>query len=136
HHLGVHDAKARLYTRIAAGRVVDPTAYGLVLERAAQLVRGDTMDRIVRGALPQRLLIVLRLQRRIGVIDLAIGTLVVICRIDEVLVQRLAVDRQTLAARLGDGGNPGAGGNVHHIESGAGHASREPQDAAKAQVLR
>src|SRR5262249_42969360 len=122
--------------RSGAGRVVDSTAYGLVLERAAQLIRGDAMDRIVRGALPQRLLIFLRLQRRIGVIDLAVGTLVVVRRIEQVLVQRLAVDSETLAARLGDGGNTRAGRNVHHIERGAGHAFRQPQDAAKTQVLR
>ena len=77
----------------------------------------------------------LRLQRRIGVIDLAVGPLVVVGRVDQILVQRLAVDRQALAARLGDGGDAGAGGHVHHVERGAGHVLGEPQDAAEAQVL-
>ena len=54
----------------------------------------------------------------------------------QILMQRLAVDRQTLAPRLGDGGDARAGGHVHHVERGAGHAFGEPQDAAKAQVLR
>ena len=69
-------------------------------------------------------------------IDLAIGTPVVIRRIEQVLVQRLAIDGQTLPARLGDSGNPRPGRNVHHIKRGAGHAFCEAQDAAKAQVFR
>ena len=51
-------------------------------------------------------------------------------------MQRLAVDRQALAARLGDRRDAGAGRHVHHVERGAGHAFGEPQDAAEAQVLR
>ena len=51
-------------------------------------------------------------------------------------MQRLAVDRQPLPTRLGDGGDAGAGGDVHHIKRGAGHAFGEPQHAAEAQILR
>ena len=94
----------------------------LVLERAAQLVGGDTVIRSLAGAEPQRILIVSRFQRRVGVINLAIGAFVVFRRIEQILVQRLAVNRQTLAASLGDGCDPGAGRNVHHVERGAWHA--------------
>src|SRR4029453_11009491 len=95
---------------------VDAAAGGLVLERTTQLVGGDAMDQSVRRAVPQRTLVLRRFERGIGVIDLAVGTFVVGGRVVEVLVQRLAVDRQSLAARLGDGGNAGQGGHVHHVE--------------------
>ena len=41
-----------------------------------------------------------------------------------------------MRARLGDGVDTRAGGYVHHVERGAGHAFGEPQDAAEAQVFR
>ncbi len=37
--------------------------------------------------------------------------------------------------RLGDGGDAGRSGNVHHVERRAGHAFGETQDAPEAQVL-
>ena len=43
-HLGVHHTEAGLDAGVAAGRVVDPVANGLVLERTAQLVSGDGVD--------------------------------------------------------------------------------------------
>ena len=69
-------------------------------------------------------------------IDLPVGALVVVGGVSQVLVQRLAVDRQGLRPRLRDGGDAGRGGDVHHIEGRAGDALGEPQDAAEAQILR
>ena len=95
-HLGIHDAKPRLDAGIAAGGVVDAVAERLVFERAAQLVGGDAVDRSLAVALPQRVLIVRRLQRRIGVINLPVRALIVLGRVEQILMQRLAVDRQAL----------------------------------------
>src|SRR5262249_21445118 len=75
-------------------------------------------------------------QRRIGVVDLPIGALVVFGGVTQVLVQRLAIYGQFLPARLHDGGDAGRGGDVHHIEGGTGDAFGKPQDTAKTQVLR
>ena len=68
-------------------------------------------------------------------IDLTVRALVVLGGVEHVLVQRLAVDRQALRARLRDRPDAGRGTDVHHVERGAGHVFREPQDAAEAQVL-
>ena len=111
-------------------------AHGLLAQRAAQLVGGDAVDGAVERAVPQRLLVLRRLERGIGVIDLPVRQLVVLGRVQHVLMQALAVDRQALGARLGDGRNAGAGRHVHHVERGAGHALGQPDDAAEAQVLR
>src|SRR6202011_3128425 len=121
--------------RVAAGGVVDSFADRLVLERAAQLVGGDAVNRAVARGVPQRVLILLGFERRIGVKNLAVGAVVVRGRVEQVLVQRLAVDRQAFAARLGDGGNAGGGGDVHHVERGAGHAFGQAKHAAEAEVL-
>jgi len=51
-HLGVHDGKPWLDSRIAAGRVVDAAADGLVFQRTAQLVGGDAVDRAAPSLRP------------------------------------------------------------------------------------
>ena len=68
--------------------------------------------------------------------DLPIRALVVLGRVTEVLVQRLAIHGQFFLARLGDSGDASGGRDVHHIEGGTGDAFGKPQDAAKTQVLR
>src|SRR5215831_11901377 len=125
-HLSVHHAEARLDSRVAAGCVVDPAADGLVLQRTAQLVGGYAMDRASHRSVPEHLLVLCRLQRRIGVIDLPVGALVVFGGVTQVLVQRLTIYGQFLAARLHDSGDAGRGGDVHHIEGGTGDAFCKP----------
>ena len=65
-------------------------------------------------------------QRRIGVKDLAVGTLVVLGQVVEILVQRLAIDRQRFSPRFRNRGDARGSRDVHHIERGAGHAFGEP----------
>jgi len=84
----------------------------------------------------QRAFLVLRrLERGIGVIDLPVGLLVVLGRVQHVLVEALAVDGQTLGARLADRRDAGRRGDVHHVERSAGHALDQPQHTAEAQIL-
>src|SRR3984893_11455852 len=95
-HVGVHQRQPGLDPGIAAGRVVDAPSLQLHLERTADLVGGDRLDRAVIGRRPQRLLVLGEFERGIGMKHLAARALVVLRIVEQVLVQGLAIDRKTL----------------------------------------
>src|SRR5262249_50461368 len=136
HHLGIHHAETWLDPRIAARGVVDAPTHRLFAQRAAQLIGGHAVDGAHAGAVPQSLLVFGRLERGIGVVDLAIWQFIVFGRVQHVLVQALAVDGQTVGTRLTYGGDAGRRGDVHHIECRSRHALGQSDDATEAQILR
>ena len=102
HRLRVDHRHARLDAGVAAGGVVDAVAAHLDRQVAAHLVGADAVKMAVLQAVPQALLIALRLERRIRVVDLAVRLFVVLFGVEQVLVQRLAVDGIAARAAFGD----------------------------------
>ena len=76
-----------------------------------------------------------RFEGRIRVIDLPVGQLVVLGRVQHVLVQ--ASRRRSAGPWRAppDGHDAGGRGHVHHVERGALHVFGQPHDAAEAQIL-
>src|SRR3954468_14963219 len=102
HRLGVDHRHARLDAGVAAGGVIDAVAAHLDRQVAAHLAGADAREAAMLQAIPQALRIAFRLERRIGVVDLPIRLPVILLGVEQVLVQRLAVDRVAARAALGD----------------------------------
>ena len=94
------------------------------------------LDGAVVGRLPQRLLVLGKFERRVGVVHLPARLLVVLGVVHQVLVQRLAVDRKAARARCGDRRDAGGGRDMHHVERRALDVLGQADHPVERQFLR
>ncbi len=114
--LGEQHVHPRLDAVVAAGHVVDHEAGQLGRARDGEVVGGHGVQVAEGDGRPERVLVGGRFQRRVVVVERAVGLGVVLAGEGQVVVQHLAEDRHPPRARLRDGRGPGLRRHVHDVE--------------------